>query len=320
MPAPVLRSLHPRRRLGALARRALLPSALIGAALGTQAGCIKSMAVNALGDALAQGGGTYARDDDPELVRDATAFGLKTIESLLDAEPEHKGLHLAAVRGFTQYAFAYLQSEADYIEAADFERAAHLRKRAHRMFKRALRYGLRGLSLGRGDFHAALRKDAARALNDCEREDVALLVWTSLAFAAGISIDKDDAELGVDMVLIEPMMRRALALEPDHGDGAIHDFFLAWDAGRPASAGGSDEKAREHYAAAMKAAGGKRIAPLVSLAEGVSAKTQNRAEFEQLLNQAVAFDVDAHPEHRLANLIAQRRARWLLAHADDLFL
>jgi predicted anti-sigma-YlaC factor YlaD len=278
------------------------------------------MAVNALGDALAAGGGTYAQDDDPELVRDATAFGLKTIESLLDAEPEHKGLHLAAARGFTQYAYAYLQSEADYIEAEDFERAAKLRKRAHRMFRRALGYGTRGLSLDHDDFLKGMRKDSAKTLKAYDKDDVPLLMWTALAFGAGISINKDDAEMGADLGLVEPIMLRALALDPDQGEGAIHDFFISWYAGRPASGGGSDVKAREHFEAARKAAKGRRIAPLVSFAEGVSAKLQNREEFEALLNEAVAFDADSVPEHRLANLISQRRARWLLAHADDLFI
>jgi hypothetical protein len=31
-------------------------------------------------------------------------------------------------------------------------------------------------------------------------------------------------------------------------------------------------------------------------------------------------DVDAAPEFRLANLIAQRRAAWLRARADELFI
>ena len=47
---------------------------------------------------------------------------------------------------------------------------------------------------------------------------------------------------------------------------------------------------------------------------------QNRAEFEQLLEQALAFNVDAHPPTRLANLVAQRRARVLLSRVDNFFL
>lgn len=309
---------HARAPMVSIARKCAFGLGLL--ATLTQTGCIKSMAVNALGDALSKGGGTYAQDDDPELVRDATAFGLKTIESLLDAEPEHKGLHLAAARGFTQYAFAFLQSEADYIEGADFERAAHLRKRAHRMFRRALGYGARGLSLDHDDFLKGLRSDAPKTLKAYDKDDVALLVWTGLAFAAGISINKDDAEMAADLGLVEPIMMRALALDADFGEGAIHDFFISWYGGRPESAGGSDVKAREHFETARKLAKGRRIAPLVSFAEAVSAKVQNRAEFDALLNEAVAFDADSVPEHRLANLIAQKRARWLLAHADDLFI
>jgi predicted anti-sigma-YlaC factor YlaD len=47
---------------------------------------------------------------------------------------------------------------------------------------------------------------------------------------------------------------------------------------------------------------------------------QNRAEFTALLQRALALDPAAHPESRLANTLMQRRARWLLARADELFL
>ena len=40
-------------------------------------------AVNALADSLAGSGDVFASDDDPELVRDATPFALKTTEALL---------------------------------------------------------------------------------------------------------------------------------------------------------------------------------------------------------------------------------------------
>jgi predicted anti-sigma-YlaC factor YlaD len=46
---------------------------------------------------------------------------------------------------------------------------------------------------------------------------------------------------------------------------------------------------------------------------------QDRAEFESLLKQAIAVDPGARPEWRLANLVMQKRARRLLARADELF-
>jgi predicted anti-sigma-YlaC factor YlaD len=47
---------------------------------------------------------------------------------------------------------------------------------------------------------------------------------------------------------------------------------------------------------------------------------QDRKEFTGLLDAALAVDPDAAPQYRLANIVAQRRARWLLARIDSLFL
>ena len=58
----------------------------------------------------------------------------------------------------------------------------------------------------------------------------------------------------------------------------------------------------------------------MSLAEAVSVPSQDRAGFDSLLKQALAVDVDRRPEFRLQNLIAQRRARWLIEREDDLFI
>ena len=65
---------------------------------------------------------------------------------------------------------------------------------------------------------------------------------------------------------------------------------------------------------------GAKAGPFVSLAESVSVKEQNAKEFNELIDQALAIDVDAQPEHRLANTVMQRRAQRLKAAAEDLFL
>ena len=58
----------------------------------------------------------------------------------------------------------------------------------------------------------------------------------------------------------------------------------------------------------------------MTLAASVAQPAQNRAEFVTLLEQAVAIDPDKAPEARLPTLIAQKRARHLLARVDDLFV
>lgn len=295
---------------------------LVLAALLLPACSARRVAVNALANALAAGGETYATDDDPELVAAAIPFGLKTIEALLAESPRHEGLLLAAASGFTQYAYAFVQAEADYLEERDLARATALRARARRLYARALGYGLRGLEVRHPGFGAALRDDSLRApaLAKATKADVPLLYWTGAAWGAAISLSKEDAELTADQGLVEALQRRALALDEGFGQGAIHDFFIAFEGGRPAAAGGSAERARAHLERAVALSGGKRAAPYVSFAESVSVGAQDRAGFEEMLGKALAVDPDAVPELRLANTVSRRRAAWLLARADELFV
>jgi len=51
----------------------------------------------------------------------------------------------------------------------------------------------------------------------------------------------------------------------------------------------------------------------------VAQPAKDRREFERLLRLALAVDVSKRPSIRLSNLIAQKRARSLLAQADKLF-
>ena len=278
-------------------------------------------AAKTAGRALAGGGTAWSADDDPELVREAMPFALKTIESLLSAAPDDPGLLLAAASGFTQYAEGFLAVEADELESEDLAAATALRARAGRLLARATRYGLRGLETVSPGFESALgdadRLDAALARLD--RDEVALLYWTAASLGARISRAKDDASLAAELPTVERLMRRARELDPEFGDGAIADFYVVWE-GRPTAAGGSPERAREALAESLRISGGLRAAPLVGYAESVCVAAQDRAEFSRTLEQALAIDPDAAPEHRLANLISQRRARLLLARADELFV
>src|SRR5437899_2103030 len=110
-------------------------------------GCatVKRMAINKLGDSLSESGTTYAADDDPDLVGAALPFSLKLVEGLLAQSPKHRGLLFTAASGFTEYAYVYVQQDADAMESQDLDRAGVLRARARRLYLRARDYGLRGL-------------------------------------------------------------------------------------------------------------------------------------------------------------------------------
>lgn len=286
------------------------------AALGSLAGCA-SIATGALADALSGSGGSFATDDDPELVGDAIPFALKTMESVLVEQPEHLGLLTALASGFAQYGYAFVEQDADRIADSDIDRALAMRLRARKLYLRAKEYGMRGLEVAHPGVRAKLAAGAPDALAELEKDDVPLLYWTAAAWGLAIGAAKDDPAIFADFPRIGPLAKRALELDPDWNRGALHELFITYEASAPE---GSVQKARAHFERAVALSGGLRAGPFVTLAEKVSVKEQNAKEFRLLLDRALAIDLDASPEDRLANVLVKRRAERLKKASADLFL
>jgi predicted anti-sigma-YlaC factor YlaD len=297
-----------------------MKSILLLAVLAALSGCsLKQYALDNVSDALANGGSTFGADDDPELVQAAAPFSLKLTESLLAENPRHKALLVAAARGFTQYAYAFLQQEAEEIEERDVARAMALQQRAARLYRRARDYGLRALAVGRPDVVRALHDEPRRAVAQFTAADVPALYWTAAAWAALIASCKDSPELLGELPAMEALIDRALELDEAYDRGAIHTFLIGYEPARLTAPGDPAERARAHFERAVELTAGADAAPYIALAEAVSVPQQRRAEFQALLKQALSIDADQRPENRLANLVAQRRARWLLARTERLF-
>jgi len=299
--------------------KARLAAATLLLVLGLSGCSIKKMAVNKIGDSLASGGSTFAADEDPELVREAVPFSLKLMESLLEQSPKHRGLLTAAASGFTQYSYAFVQQDADEMEDRDFTKAQEMRSRSKKLFLRARDYGLRGLDVKHKGFSHLLREDPKRALRKMTVKDVPLLYWTAAAWGAAISLSKDTPDLVADQLQVEALIDRALELDEKYSDGAIHGFLINYEGARQGAEGDAAARSLRHFERVVELTGGKLAAPFVARAENISVQKQNRAEFEALLKRALAIDPNEKPEWRLQNLIVQRRARWLLARADELF-
>ncbi len=265
-------------------------------------------------------GGVYAEDDDPELIRAAVPFGLKTMEALLAEHPDHDGLLTALAAGFTQFGYGFVEADGDAAELRGQNAAAQgLHARANKLYLRAREYGLRGLEVRHEGLAAKLRsvRDLDAALAVLEKDDVPLAYWTAASWALAIGSKKEDMALVAELPVPGAIMKRALALDEAWDEGAIHVFFVTWEATQGGDAGLA--RAKEHFDRAVALSKGKKLGVFVAYAEAVAIPRQDRAEFTRLLQQVLAADVEADKEHRLANVLAQRRARLLLDHVEDLF-
>jgi len=286
------------------------------------AGCsIKKVAVNKLGNMLASSGSTFESDEDPELVAAAIPFGLKLYEGLLAESPKHTGLLLAAASGFTEYAYAFIDLKAEEAKEESVDKANELRERARKMYLRAHAYGMRGLESKYPGFGAALDNDAVTALKRVRKTEVPLLYWTAASLGLAVSSSKGSPEMIGQLPLVEMIVNRIVELDETFDNGAVPEFLITLEAARSGVKLEDMEAAmRKHFDRAIEISKGKRAGTYVSFAENADEPAQNAAEFKSMLEKALAIDVDADPTTRLANVVAQRRARWLLAHQGDLFL
>ena len=284
-------------------------------------GCsLRSVAVNALSDTLAAGASVYASDNDPELVREAMPFNLKTLETLLESSPEHPELLLMACSTFTQYAAVFIQADAEVAEWEnfDYELSARAKLRALNMYIRARDYCLRRVEVEYSGLSAQLRLSPDNAVSEFDLEDVETMYWLSASWGSAISLGLDQPDLAADLPVVRALLSRALDLDEDYNRGALHGASITLES-VPELLGGSPERARAHFDRALELSSGLDASPYVALATGVSLAMQDRESFESLLDAALAVDPEADISIRLLNLVTQKRARLLLDHADELF-
>ena len=287
-------------------------------AIAALSGCsLRTMAVNAVLPTLANPA-VYLSEEDPEVARDALPFLLKTIESIIEADPARQDVLLFANTGFVLYANAFLQADAALAEWDDYDRATELNERARRMYLRGRDYGLRNVEVDHPGVTERLRAAPEAAVAVFDVEDVESLYYLGGAWMLAISLGLDQPALVADLPAARALLDRALELDEDFERGALHAAFITLESVGEAM-GGSYARAREHYERAVVLSDGQDAGPYLSLAIGVAVAEENREEFRELLETALAIDPDEEPRNRLLNLIAQKRARVLLGHIDDLF-
>ncbi|MBE2214455.1 MAG: hypothetical protein IAE82_11335 [Opitutaceae bacterium] len=285
-------------------------------------GCsVKQFAIKQVGSALASSaGGAFAAESDPEFAGQAVPFSLKLIETLIWEQPDNDELLMAAAGGFTQYAFVWVQQPADFIEADDFAAAQHGHVRARAFYLRAHDYAMRGLEARHAGFAEAFARDPFAAVATLRKADVGLMYWACTSLGAAISLGKTEPALVARQPQVEALVDRAVALDPTWGDGTLREFLMSYELARPGAGAEGIRKARALFDQIVAESRGQSASPFVVFAESVSVGQQNRAEFTQLLQRALAIDVTKTEKNRLANVVMQERARWLLGRVDELFL
>ncbi|MDR1210635.1 MAG: TRAP transporter TatT component family protein [Spirochaetaceae bacterium] len=294
----------------------------LGVLVAVLASCsLNRMVMKKAADMVSSGGSAsaFTEDNDIELVGDALPFAIKMYETLLASNPEHQGLLLTTGSLFIMYANAYVQGPAEKLGPEDYIKKEALLKRAKQLYLRGAALLYRALDKKYPGFSEAGEEDMGQYLGRMKKDDVPLLYWTTAGMLSAYSLDVFDFELGEKIYSLSAMIGRAYEIDPDFNISAIDEFYILFYSSLPEALGGDREKALFHFNKALEKTGGHSAGPYVAFAQAFCVPAQDYEGFRENLEKALAVDENAEPSIRLMNVLAKRKAQFLLDNDYNYF-
>ncbi len=278
----------------------------------------KFVAVRVANAVSSTGPSPLERNPDVDLAVQSIPAFLTFFEGLLEDVPRHKGLLTQLAQGYTSYAYLGVQQQLDRAKGNDYELAARLKLRVKRLYLRGNEYGLRGLEAAHRGFADKLARKPSEAIPALNKKDLSLIYWTAASLGLAISSGRDDVDMIARIPEVEALIERGLQLDETWRDGAFHEFAIVLAAAKPGRVDYTDIE--RHYKRAVELSRGASASIHVTYAESVSVPQQQRSEFREMLEHALAEQTNEPQSMRLTNELARQRASWLLGRIDDLIL
>ncbi len=247
------------------------------------------------------------RETDLELARDAIPANIKLIEGLIQQLPDNAELRIQAAQGFYGYAYGFVEDEDS--------------ARAGRLYHRGLVHALRALAaVGfHGDPTTLPLAELKRRLAALGRGAVPALFWSASCWAKWIDMNRDNPARLAELGSAAALMQRVLELDDTYYYGGAHIFFGVYYGSRPPMLGGDYRRAAEEFDRARAITHGKLLIVDLLQAQYLARQELDRKQFHDRLTAVVKAPPDLFPEMALANAIAQRKAKQLLAHEEEWF-
>jgi tetratricopeptide (TPR) repeat protein len=278
------------------------------------------LAVGTTVPAIKKASENFAMESDVELARAAAPGQLKTADGFLATIPDNRMLLEVVAQGYIEFAFGFL--EDDYESMADGPARDAVGVRATGLYDRALTFALRLLATDDKNFEAAFKKDVTATETEAKKLDhdsVMGLLFAGIALGSSININRHDVARVVDLPKAIALVKRAHELDPKvYNAGAAMTLGLVY-ASQGKAMGGDPEASKRYFDEALATTGGRYLMIKVLMAKTYAVVIQDRALFESLLKEVLNTPASVFPEQRLANELAQRRAKRYLAHVEDYF-
>jgi hypothetical protein len=296
-----------------------LPVTAIAAALALGAACSPERLAASTALSLAERTkGAFSQESELELARASIPGGLKQLEGFLLVTGKRRDVLQMLAEGYCGWGAGFLQDdwEAEVLERGGDGRA--LAESARVALGRCARYAAWQLPAPL-DRVMELPEPAARAALAAARPADAVPLYRIASAHATLLGVTGELLLALRAPRMIAVLRRVVALAPELDDGQAQLLLAVLLASAPRVAGGDLDEAERRLAAARQRSGGRLLIVDVLEARAVAVATGDRARFFAALVRAATTAPSVWPERRLANELAQRKARRYLRVGERAF-
>ncbi len=276
--------------------------------LTVTAACIsnKQMTVRSTAALLEDIAASANKQSDLTVIREGMPAYLMLIDGMVEAVPHNASLLITAAQAYSSFASAFIEdTDRDYARA---------------LFEKAKKYALRALEIrGLNDPIAKPFDLFEAAVNKLGKDDVPYMFWAGTCWGSWIRLNLGSIAAVAELPRVETIMKRVLVLDEQFYYGGPHLFMGIWFASRPKIAGGDLEKARYHFTKALAFSQEAFLMTRVYYASHYAKKTFDKQLFTASLERVLDTPVDKIRQLTLLNTVAHKKAKEMLAQADDFF-
>ena len=236
---------------------------------------------------------------DVQLAREAAPGGVVQLAAFAAAYPKHRGFRVLHAEAVCSYSIGFVFDDWDAASIAGRDEARVIAKRLEGLLATCIDLNLELLP---GAWRDTAQWKAL--LSSLTRAQVPYVLQIASAEAARIALDPISSMQRLERTITT--LSRCIEVAPGARDAEGEILLGTLLAGRARFFGGPDGEAQ--FAAARRLLGSGAVLVDVMYARGVAVARQDHALFTRHLDAALAANVSAWPDRRLANELARVKA------------
>ena len=217
-----------------------------------------------------------------------------------------------------EYSYGVILENNDRIIEDDYLSTIKNNEKAYKIFKE-VQY-LCFINLNSSDLKFDNQMDLIKEIN-FKKDNIYELYYLAASLGGAIKTSQGDPKELINFPKIGKLLKKAIKIDPKWNNGALQSAMMSYTASRmDISREVMKDTVNSYFKKACDYSNSLDASIFVSYAELIHKPDQNKADFIKTLEKSLLINTEKNSYFRISNIIAQRRAKWLLSNLEDYFI